>query len=170
MRHPISIFIVCLAITSVLGCSSSVGGPTAEGKAILVAAEPNDAHHVVELKAGLISGQISGEVAMVGRVGGQDETWDIDQASFMIRDLNLVTEAHDHAADHDNCNFCKEAKAKELESMALVRVVDSSGNVIGTDARKLLGLKNNHIIVVTGEGEIDNGTFVFNAKQVYIRR
>lgn len=159
------------ALASAVGCSNSVGGPTAEGKAVLLSAEPAGAQHVDELKSGLITGLVSGEVAVVGRVGsGHEETWDTDQASFLIRDLNLKTEAHDHGGNHENCNFCKEAKAKELESMALVRVVDSEGHIIATDARKLLGLKENHIIVASGEGEIDNGTFVFNAKRIYIRR
>ena len=164
--------LLCGVFSGLTGCSNSAGGPSTAGEALLLETEPADALDVVELKTNLIAGLAAGEVSIVGRVGsGQEETWDPDQASFMIRDVNLTVESHDHGAGgHDNCKFCQEANARALESMALVQVVDESGSVIQTNAQGLLGLKENHIIVATGEGEIQDGTLVFNAKKVYIRR
>lgn len=164
-------FLFFVAISSIAGCSATNTGPAAAGKAFLLSAEPENAEGIVSLKSGLITGLNTGDQSvLVGRVGGgENETWDPDQAVFLVRDLDLVIEKHDHGDNHDNCKFCQAAKAKELESMALVRIVDESGKVIAMDARQLLGLKEEHIIVAEGDGAIEDGTFVFDAKKIFIR-
>jgi hypothetical protein len=165
-------FMGCLLLLnfiSVCGCTNS-GGPSVEGKAVLLSSEPDSPMGIVKLKSALTTGLAPIEAVIVGRVGGgQNETWDPDQAAFLVRDLDLQIESHEHSGDGDNCKFCQAEKAKELEKMALVRVVDESGNVIGVDARQLLGLKENHIIVAAGSGSIDDGTFVFDASKIFIR-
>ena len=99
------------------------------------------------------------------------ETWDESRAAFVVRDMSLKMESHDHGGDRDNCKFCQADKAKEIEAMAQVQIVDDRGNVVSTDARTLLGLKENHIVVAQGKGDVDDvGNFVFSATKVYVRR
>lgn len=170
------LIVVTMMFGSILamgGCGSS-SGPSVEGQAVMLDAEPENAQNIVDFKSSLITGLNPGGTAVVvGRIGSDEEDqWDTSQATFLLRDLSLETEAHDHAGDdHANCKFCQAEKAKELESMALVRVVDENGSVIKMDARKLLGLKENHIVVAEGEGVIDeDGAFVFDASKIFIRK
>ena len=54
--------------------------------------------------------------------------------------------------------------------MTLVRMVDETGAVIQTDARELLGLKQNQVVAAQGEGMLDeHGGLVFDAVKVFIR-
>lgn len=165
---------VLLATVLWMGCTSSTGtGPTAEGAKLMLDSEPADAMGVVDLKSAMITGiaPMDDSVAMVGKVvAGQD--WDMDQAMFLVRDLEAGSaHAHDHGeGDHSDCAFCQ-AKEKETGSMALVRIVDAEGNSVGADARKLLGLEENQVIVAQGGGSIDeDGTLVFEATKIFIRK
>lgn len=155
----------------VVGCTQSTG-PSKAASAILLTSEPADSMGVVELKTALTSEQPpEGEASILGRVGGgQNETFDTTQAAFLLRDMSLKIDSHDHGGNQDNCKFCQAEKAKELEAMALVRIVNADGAVIATDARELLGLKENHIVVAQGKGSVDEvGTFVFDASTIFIR-
>ena len=159
-----------LLMSTLVGCAGSAGAPSAEGVAYVLSDEPDQPMDVIALKSLITSGSAgSDEVALIGRVGGgQVETWDESQAAFVVRDMSLHIETHDHAGDHDNCKFCQ---ASQIEAMAQVQIVDEKGNVVSTDARTLLGLKENQIVVAQGKGEVDEvGNFVFSATKVYVRR
>lgn len=155
------------------GCSGTATGPTAQGAKMLLNVEPEDASGVLELKANMITGLASAdsESVIVGRVvSGQ--SWETDQATFLVSDLQTDSEhSHDHGeGDHSDCAFCQ-AKEKETGSMALVRVVNSEGEAIGTDARKLLGIEESQVIVAQGSGSLDeDGTLVFVASKIFIRK
>ena len=160
-------------MSALVGCTGSADAPSAAGVAYVLPEEPAQSTGVIALKSSITSGSAgSGEVALIGRVGGgQVETWDESRAAFVVRDMSLKMESHDHGGDHDNCKFCQADKAKEIEAMAQVQIVDDRGNVVSTDARTLLGLKENHIVVAQGKGEVDDvGNFVFSATKVYVRR
>jgi len=169
---------ICILATSVFwyGCSGAPSvGPTAEGLAALLDAEPADPSGVVELKSSIITGLApsDGSSVIVGKVlSGQD--WDIDKATFMVQELPSSDElaGHDHGdGDHSDCAFCQAKEGKDLESMALVRVVNESGELLLTDARKLLGLKENDVVVAQGNGAIDeDGTLSFTTSQLFIRK
>ena len=138
-------------------------------------AEPADPSGVVELKSSIITGLASpdGSAVIVAKVlGGQD--WDTDKATFMVRELPSAAEqaGHDHGeGDHSDCAFCQAKEGKDLESMALVRVVNESGELFRTDARKLLGLKENDVIVAQGSGTLEeDGTLSFTASKLFIRK
>jgi hypothetical protein len=138
----------------------------------MLSAEPENASDIIDFKSKLITGLgAGGEEVIVGRVSTGGEPWDTTQATFLLRDMNSTTESHDHAGgDHSNCKFCQAEKAKELESMALVRVVDDNGDVLKSDPRKLLGLKEDQVVVATGQGQIDDdGAFVFDAAKLFVR-
>ena len=160
---------LCGAIALACGCASE--GPSEAGKAVLLDTEPADAQGIVDTKNGLLTGlAVGGPSVLVGRVGGgQNETWDPDQAAFLVRDLDLKIESHDHDGNHDNCKFCQAEKAKELESMALVRIVDSEGKVIATDARQLLNLQEDQVVVAQGQASLEDETLIFDATHIHIR-
>ena len=164
--------VVAIALISTLGCAEQAG-PSAAGQAFLLAAAPSEAAMgVVTLKSALTADPpLSGDVLVEGRIGGgQNETWDATRAAFLIRDLGLKIQSHDHGGDHDNCKFCQAEKAKELESMALVEIVDDTGAAVATDARTLLGVKEEQVIVAQGQGSVDDvGNFVFSATKIYVR-
>ena len=156
------------------GCSpSTVGGPAEAGQAILLATEPEGGEGVNGLKSTILAGLNSdGTDVLVCRVGGGgNETWDPDKAAFLVRDLDVKVETHDegHGDEGDDCPFCRAAKKKVLESLALVQVVDQEGDVIPTDARQLLGLQEEQVIVAEGEAEVEDGTLVFSASRVFVR-
>lgn len=172
--RPIFRTLLCLGLMSTavfeLGCSGDASGPTAEGAKLVLDAEPSDVTGVLELKSAMITGiaSMDGQATVVGRVvSGQD--WETDQATFLVRDLQADT-AHDHGeGDHSDCAFCQ-AKEKDTGSMALVHVVNAEGETIRTDARKLLGLNEDQVVVAQGSGTIDeDGTLVFVASKVFIR-
>ncbi len=165
--------IAALLMSTLVGCAGSAGAPSAEGVAFVLSDEPDHPLDVIDLKSLVTSGTAgSDEFALIGRVGGgQVETWDESQAAFVVRDMSLNIKPHDHGGDHDNCKFCQAEKASQIEKMAQVQIVDEHGNVVSTDARTLLGLKENHIVVAQGKGEVDEvGNFVFSATTVYVRR
>ena len=175
LSRPVNILCGCFLLSTSLwiGCTGSTSnGPSAEGAKLLMVAEPADPMGVMELKSSMITGiaPMDDSTAIVGRIAsGQD--WETDQAMFLIRDLQAES-AHDHGdgGDHSDCAFCK-AKEKETGSMALVRVVDAEGKTIGSDARKLLGLAEEQVIVAQGVGTIDeDGTLVFAASKIFIRK
>lgn len=150
-----------------VGCTGS-GGPSEAGKAILMTEEPSGAQDVADFKNSMVTGLGGlGEATIVGRIrNNENDPWDTSSAQFLLTSINLESESHGHD-DHSDCKFCQ---AKELESMTLVRVVDASGGIINTDARKLLGLKEKQIVVAQGQGVLDDdGSLLFDATRVYIR-
>lgn len=171
------IAITLLATPCLVGCTdSSSGSPTAEGRAMLLEAEPADPSSVVDMKSAIMMGAVSVDspAILVGKVlGGQD--WETDQASFLIRDLAAeaadAENGHAHTdGDHSDCVFCQAKKKKDLESLALVQIVNEEGALVGSDARKLLGLKENDIVVAQGSGQLEeDGTLVFSAAKIFIR-
>ena len=171
LRRQAAGILMLMATATWTGCTGSAGtGPTADGKHLLLEAEPTESTGVLDLKSAMITGIAPDGGALLGRVvSGQD--WEPNQAMFLIRDLNTDTlAAHDHGGDdHSECAFCQ-AKANDTGSMALVQVIDDQGEVMSTDPRKLLGLEEGQAIVAEGSGMLDeDGTLVFQASKIFIR-
>lgn len=157
-----------------MGCTgSTLDGPTAAGAKILVDTEPGEAMGVLELKSSIITGiaPVEGPIAIVGKIiAGQD--WEPDLAAFLIRDLEAENaHSHEHGGeDHSDCAFCQ-AKEKETGSLALVRIVNDGGESFNLDARKLLAVEENQVIVAEGIATRENdGTLVFDATKVFVRK
>lgn len=106
-------------------------------------------------------------IVVVGRIfAGDMEPWDPGKASFLLAEL--PDEGHGEGHDADNCPFCKRKAAKA--PTAIVQFVDSAGNVITTDARKLLGVDKKDVVVVRGKvsaGELN--TLLITATQMHVR-
>jgi hypothetical protein len=61
--------------------------------------------------------------------------------------------------------------AERTGSTTLVKVVDDSGKVLAVDARQLLKVAENDMVVVSGNvSKDDAGNFVVLAKGVHVRR
>jgi hypothetical protein len=66
---------------------------------------------VVELKTALTGEQPPSEQMLIlGRVGGgQHETFSQGEATFLLRDLDLTIQSHDHSDGGDDCKFCQQS-------------------------------------------------------------
>jgi hypothetical protein len=161
---------VAASLIFALGCTGN-DGASSSGKAYLLPTKPAaEPLGVVALKTAIQAGTVgSGDATIIGRVGGgQNETWTPGSATFLIRDLALKIQSHDHDGNHDNCKFCQAEKAKELESMALIQLVDANGEPVAADARELLGVEDEQIVIAQGTGAVDQAGFVFTAKKIFV--
>lgn len=117
---------------------------------------------VIETRQQLIEPAATTEprrVTVTGAIkAGRFEPWQTNQAAFVITDLELARPAAPHGgADHDpsTCPFCKRRQQDPLLSTAWVQCLDTEGNIVAIDARKLFGLKEDQIVVVDGTADID---------------
>ena len=110
---------------------------------------------------------VAESVVIVGRIfAGDMEPWDTGKASFLIAEL--PDEGHGEGHDADNCPFCKRKAAKA--PTAIVQFVDSAGQVIPIDARKLFGVDKKDVVVIRGQataGELR--AMVVTATDMHIR-
>jgi hypothetical protein len=160
------------SVVGLAGCGStatspSSSAPSAEGAAYRLADEPAAAKGVKEAKEASKDGE---EVTLVGRIGGDTNPWIEGQAAFLIVDsaLKPCNEKDDDACPTpwDYCCDVDDLPANK----AMVKVVDSSGKTVATDARKLLGLKELQTVVVHGKAKRDDaGNLTVLAEGVFVR-
>lgn len=115
------------------------------------------------------------ELVLVGRIGGGvNQTWEPGKAAFVVLDPSAEIPSHDHSAgghSHDNCPFCQAAQKASEDASALIKVVDPQGEVVSMDARKLLAVRDGQLVVVKGQGQIDDlGNLVVAARAIYVRQ
>jgi hypothetical protein len=138
---------------------------------LLLADEPDGAVGVIEARHHAT--EQPQPIVLLGRVGaGGDGTWDPKRAAFVVADTTATVEelAHAHAEHHDNCPFCKEKATTGPQLTAIIQLVDEAGDVIPIDARRLLALKEQQLVVVRGVGQIDAlGNLVVTADGIYAR-
>jgi hypothetical protein len=165
-----------LLAMGVLGfCALSIGcgptappptaGPSTEGKAFILSAEPIGAKGVKQLKVDAKDGD---EIIAEGRIGGDAKPWIEGQAAFLVVDKSLSP-----CADDEGCptpwDYC--CSTNELpECKAMVKFVDASGKPLATDARKLLGVKELQTVVVRGKAKRDEaGNLTVLATGIFVR-
>ena len=84
------------------------------------------------------------------------------RAAFAVVDPSI------ELCDGAVCSCCKD---KVCDASALVKVVDEDGHVLKTDARELLNVKQNELVVVSGKAKRDDaGNLTILASGVYVRR
>ena len=178
--HGIVCLLVGATIAAAVGCGTSAVTP-ASGSASnsssvqwLLADEPAGAVLVSEAKETLVSG--TGDIVIVGRISaGDHEPWDEGRAAFLLSDpFTMLDDSHaDHdqpGHDPDKCPFCNRAKSQGA-TLAMVSFHGENGQVIPTDARQLLGVEQDQIVVVRGQGQLDpQGNLAVVADGLYIRR
>jgi hypothetical protein len=107
---------------------------------------------------------------VVGRVGGEVHPWVDGKAAFLIADASLVP---CNARPGDNCptpwDYCCDHDVLK-ESRLMVKLLDRDGQVLATDARELLGLKELQTVVVQGRAERDaSGNVTILASGLFVR-
>jgi len=171
-----------LAAVVTIGCQSEpIDAETAElRQQFLVTTEPPDALTLTELatQMGVVKPDDTElgpappataveSVVVVGRIfAGDLEPWDTGKASFLIAEL--PDQGHGEGHDADNCPFCKRKAAKA--PTAIVQFVDTSGQVIPIDARKLFGVDKKDVVVIRGQaapGELN--AMVVTATDMHVR-
>ena len=165
--------LVCVGALVIAGCNDATTPSQAANvqSQYLLDVEPTGAIAVTEAKAAISTNP---EVVLVGRISaGEHEPWEAGRAAFLISDAAALIAAGDddsaHAADC-NCHFCNKDKSAN-DSLAVVKILDNDGDVLPIDARQLLGVEKNQIVVVQGKGEVDAlGNLTIAATGVYVRR
>ena len=159
--RPIFAAMLLLA-PSAWGCSQGTA-ETASGEVAvttgeyLLAAEPTGAQGVAQARESVQDGD---EIVVTGRIGGDAEPFVDGIAAFTIVDCSLES-----CAAEEDCPCCSFDKNK-----AVVKVVDGRGNVVNTDARKLLGVKQSSTVVIQGKAKRDEaGNLTVLARGIHVK-
>lgn len=148
----------------------------------VLAEEPEEVLTVLDL-IDRPEGFESGEVTLVGKVGGmpnpwQDQEpafpWKEGQASFFLVDPATAASFadHEHAAgeDHSDCVFCQQRAKQSANSIAAVTFNQDAGSPYPVKADTLLGIAEGDVVVVTGEAKKMGELLVVNATGIYVRK
>ena len=131
----------------------------------MLADEPAGATSILAAKKTLPA---DGEVTLIGTIGaGDDDPFEKNQAAFFLSELP----DHDHAGhDAANCPFCKHRAAETPR--VVVQFVDDAGQVLPIDSRQLLGVEKGQVVVVRGQGQLNDALdlLVVTASGIHIRR
>ena len=156
-----------VGLTFFAGCGRSsddrVGerakSPVVDSTKVLIIDEPQGALGVTELRE---QAKDEDDVVLIGRIGGVVEPRVEGRSAFAVVDASI------ELCDGGVCACCKD---KVCDVTALVKVVDTHGQLFKTDARELLNVKENDLVVVPGKAQRDDaGNFTTLASGVYIRR
>lgn len=138
--------------------------PSAAGKEILLTEEPTDAKPVADAREGAEDGA---EVTVLGRIGGGVNPWVEGRAAFTIVDPKV-----EYCQPGEGCptpwDYC--CKTDQLPgNRAMIKVVNSAGETVEEDARKLLGVKELQTVVVKGKAKRDEaGNLTVLAERVFV--
>jgi hypothetical protein len=138
---------------------------------LFVDAAPDGGRGVGEVKA---DAEATGDVVIVGRIGGRVEPFVSGAAMFLITDAKLLS--CDQMGDDDHCktpwDYCCEPRDSLLANTATVQVVDEDGKPLALGLKDVSGLKP--LVTVTVVGSVaareEGGTLVVNAKQIYVAK
>lgn len=191
---------VCFSIVTIVacgmcGCGTRSGLPApdaatlARRERLLLAREPNGSLPIAEVRELLKSkrsaddgtaepSELGSDVVIVGRIGGAgslgqelqtDYPWEKGRAAFMIASLDLDADDHAHTTNSGKeCAFCVR---KARNNSALVQFLGDDGEVLPIDARVLLDVKENQVVVIKGKAKLHDpiGLLTVTAEQVYVR-
>ena len=156
-----------LVVAVTVGCSQQdevSHGPTADGARFTLASEPDGATDVVALRE---ASQNDEAVVVVGRIGGGVKPWVEGRAAFVLADASFQPSCQDEACE-EGCPHCAEEAA---DCTVLVKFMDGAGGVLPVDARELLGVQDQDMVVVQGRTKRDeSGNLSVLAEGIYVRR
>lgn len=138
---------------------------------LFVDAAPEGGRGVGEVKADT---EVTGDVVIVGRIGGRVEPFVPGAAMFLITDAKLLS--CDQMGEKDHCktpwDYCCEPRDSLLANTATVQVVGEDGKPLALGLKDVSGLKP--LVTVTVVGSVaareDGGTLVVNAKHIYVAK
>lgn len=180
--------LLCVAAGTSLSVAKGGTDSAAHRERLRLAQEPKEAQQVLAVQKSLVAARTqpkapeTREVVISGQIGGMPNVWPEmhpkfpwyeGQASLFLVDSKIAAQFATHAKQHagGNCTFCQALAEKNANAIAVVNFVDEHGEIIRTDARELLGLKENQTVVVRGKARLLGGAMlVIDADGVYTRR
>ena len=169
-------------------CLANGAAEIAAHRTRLQIAQPRQAEHVLGVQKRFLADKRNPaapktrEVVVVGQIGGMpniwpethpDFPWYEGQASFFLVDRKVAEKFAAHARHHggQECAFCRQLAAKNVNAIAVVNLVDENGEILRVDARKLLDLKERETVVVRGRAKLLAGAMlVIDATGVHVSR
>ena len=158
-----------------LGCAANepaadptaAESPAADGSQFLLSEQPAGAEPVLKVRE---QAKHDDDVVIAGRIGGSHDPWIDGRAAFTIVDPSLKACSD---IPGDKCPFpwdyCCESNVSA--SKALIKVVDDSGQLVQTDARKLLGVQELETVVVRGKAQRDDeGNLTVLATGIFVKK
>ncbi len=167
--RSIALMFVVAAVALASGCGTANDPRTsALRQKFLATEEPAGAITIAESQQKL---EPDGQVVAVGRIGASGiDPWAKGEAAFVISEAPEGGHADQPGHDAANCPFCKRRAAK-ADATALVQFQDEQGNVLPIDARQLLGVADNQVVVVQGRGRLNEvGMLVIAASKIHVRK
>jgi hypothetical protein len=170
MKSLMTLAVVTLVLSSALGCGETTTsqGPSAEGMKYLLNEEPTGAVGVSQVVASIDDGQ---PVVVKGHIGGANNPWIEGRAAFVILDTSKVVVGNGQDSGEQQICLDDCCAADRASCTTLVKLVDAGGKVVNTDARELLGVSANDLVVVRGKSNKDeSGNVTILADAVYVAR
>jgi hypothetical protein len=165
---------MAVGVIVLFGCGKSTddGSPltaaTIDGTRYILPTEPDGAVGVIAARESASNGD---SIVVVGRIGGAEDPWIEGRAAFILLDASMTLVAN--GTEGDSVEICLDdcCATERAASTTLVKVVDESGRVLAADARQLLGVAEDDVVVVRGKVNKDNkGNFAVLADGIHLRR
>lgn len=153
-----------------LGCgnqdSGGKEGPNTDGSAFLLKSEPASSVGISQAKKDVKDGD---SVTLVGRIGGSKEPFNATLANFTIVDLDIP-----HCPPEEGCphpwDYCC-TQNQVTTGSASVDIVGTDGEIVASEPKSLLGVKELDVVVVEGTAKLsESGQLSVLAKKVFVRK
>lgn len=135
---------------------------------LFVATAPEGARSVGDIKA---DAEATGDVVIVGRVGGRTEPILTGAAMFLLTDSSLLScDQKGNMACPTPWDYCCEPRDLLLANTATIQVVGKDGRPLELSLTNMPGFKP--LVTVTIAGKVakrdDKGTLVINAEKIHV--
>jgi hypothetical protein len=170
MRYPKFLpLLFAVVLASVSGCNRGSAEIDALRQRLVLAEEPAGATSIAESRDKVENEQ---DVVIVGKIGaGEFAPWADGQAAFLMSEVP-ADNTHAETPGHDpaTCPFCRRRAEKAASVTALVQFRDDKGDLLPIDARELLGVNQDQVVVVRGKAHVDKlGVLVVAADGIHVR-
>ena len=163
MRYVQILMMLCLIPLAGCARSSAEQPGSSRNSELILRDEPVGALDVIGVRE---DSQDDQPVVVVGRVGVGSKPWIEGRAAFTLVDQRVVAGCEGQECEAD-CPKCAE---ELVDATILVKFHDAKGKVLSIDARELLGLKDQQIVVVRGVANRDEaGSISIVGSAVYAK-
>jgi hypothetical protein len=177
MRRALSVAVLSICSVTAGGCGSDsstdidaslVTSVSVDRSKYMLAEEPDGAIGVIEARETGADGQ---PIVVVGKIGGATNPWIEGRAAFMLLDASktVVADGAECGAGEICMDDC--CATDRAACTTLVKFLDEAGKVLAVDARQLLEVSSDELVVVRGKVSKDaEGNFAVLADGVHVRR
>ena len=177
MFFPAMVFSFAACLLTLSGCAQQsseqstndevTSTNSVDGSKFILDSEPEEADDVIAVREAASDGD---EVVIVGRIGGSANPWIDGRAAFSIVDGSLKA-CSDIPGDlcEKPWDYCCETPNLP-GATALVKFVDEDGELVKSDAKQLLNVKELSTVVVKGKAQRDDdGNLTILADSLYVK-